>query len=216
MRRWTWLGALSGLAVAVALGRGAPAEPVHQYVGAAKCKSCHAKELMGDQYGIWKAEDPHHRAFESLKSEASRAIAAKRGLAKPAHEAPECLECHVTAFGVPATQIATPLDPSEGVQCESCHGPGRDYRKKKIMSDHEQAHAKGLWYADKDAAICTKCHNERSPTFDPKRYTLPNGRTAGFDFEQAKARIPHPIPEDVKGHYLEREKQRRAAGEEEE
>lgn len=216
MRRSTWLGALAVLPVAVALGRGAPAEPVHQYVGAARCKSCHGKELIGDQFSVWVAKDPHHRAFESLKSEASRAMVAKRGLAKPAHEAPECLECHVTAFGAPPTQVATELDPAQGVQCESCHGPGRDYRKKKIMADRELARAKGLWDADEDAAICTKCHNERSPTFDPKRYQLPNGKTAGFDFEQAKARIPHPIPEDVKGHYLELEKQRREAGEEEE
>jgi hypothetical protein len=203
-----WIAA----AILVTLGRAASAEDVHQYVGAAKCKSCHAKELIGDQYGTWKAKDPHHRAFETLKNEASRAIAAKRGLASSAHEAPECLECHVTAFGAPATQIATPLDPAEGVQCESCHGPGRDYRKKKVMSDHELAHAKGLWHADDDPAICTTCHNEKSPTFDAKRYTLPGGKTAGFDFEQAKQRIAHPIPEDVKGRYLELEKARRAAG----
>ena len=39
-----------------------------------------------------------------------------------------------------------------------------------------------------------------------------------FDFEQAKEEISHPIPADVKGHYLEREKQlrakKRAGGEE--
>ena len=204
-----WMGAL---ALGVALARGAAAQDAHQYVGAAKCKTCHGKELIGDQYGVWKTKDPHRRAFETLRSEASRAIAVQRGLAKPPHEAPECLECHVTAFGAPATQVVTPLDPAAGVQCESCHGPGRDYRKKKIMSDHEQAHAKGLWHADEDPAICAKCHNERSPTFDAKRYSLPGGKHAGFDFEQAKAKIPHPIPEDVKGRYLELEKARRAAG----
>ncbi len=213
MNRWAVAGAL---ALAFALARVSAAEPAHQYVGAAKCKTCHGKELIGDQYGVWKAKDPHHRAFETLKNEASRAIAAKRGLAQPAHEAAECLECHVTAFGAPATQIATQLDPAEGVQCESCHGPGRDYRKKKVMSDHELAHAKGLWHAEKDAAICTACHNERSPTFDAKRYTLGGGKSAGFDFEQAKARIAHPIPEDVKGHYLELEKKQKGAAQEEE
>ena len=213
MKLWTWLGAL---AAGVALARGGAAQEAHQYVGAAKCKTCHGKELIGDQYTAWKTKDPHHRAFATLKAEASRAIAAQRGLATPAHEAPECLECHVTAFGAPAMQIATQLDPALGVQCESCHGPGRDYRKKKVMADPERAHAKGLWDAEEDAAICTKCHNERSPTFDAKRYTLSGGKTAGFDFEQAKARIPHPIPEDVKGKYLELEKQRRGAAAEEE
>jgi hypothetical protein len=207
MKRWT---AALGLALGLALAGGAAAQE-HQYVGAGKCKTCHGKELIGDQYAAWRTKDPHHRAFETLKNEASRAIAAKRGLAKPAHEAPECLECHVTAFGAPATQVATPLDPAHGVQCESCHGPGRDYRKKKVMADPKLARAKGLWDAENDAAICAKCHNERSPTFDAKRYALPGGKSAGFDFEQAKARIPHPIPEDVKGRYLEVEKERKAA-----
>ena len=213
MKLWTWLGAL---AAGIALVRGGAAQEAHQYVGAAKCKTCHGKELIGDQYAAWKTKDPHHRAFATLQSEESRSIAAQRGLARPAHEAPECLECHVTAFGAPATQIATQLDPALGVQCESCHGPGRDYRKKKVMADPERARARGLWDAAEDATICAKCHNERSPTFDAKRYSLPRGGTAGFDFEQAKARIPHPIPEDVKGKYLELEKQRRAAAQEEE
>jgi hypothetical protein len=179
-----------------------------QYVGAGKCKSCHAKELMGDQYGVW-LKDPHHHAFETLTSEESLRIAQERGLAKAPHEADECLSCHVTAHGVPPTRIAHQLDPRDGVQCESCHGPGREYRKKKIMSDREKALAKGLWDVGKDPAICTGCHNPESPTFDPKRYELGDGTHAGFDFEQATARIVHSIPEDVKGRYLELEEQQK-------
>jgi hypothetical protein len=38
---------------------------------------------------------------------------------------------------------------------------------------------------------------------------------SGFDFAQAKERIPHPIPEDVKGRYVELEKERREAAREE-
>ena len=179
-----------------------------QYVGAKKCKSCHGKELMGDQYSVW-LKDPHHHAFETLKSEASLQIAQERGLTQPPHEADECLSCHVTAHGVPPTQIAHQLDPADGVQCESCHGPGREYRKKKIMSDREKALAKGLWDVGEDPAICTSCHNPESPTFDPKRYELSDGTHAGFDFEQATARIVHAIPEDVKGRYVELEKQQK-------
>ncbi|MEN8183618.1 MAG: cytochrome c family protein [Myxococcota bacterium] len=182
----------------------------HQYVGAAKCKSCHGKELMGDQYASWLA-DPHHRAFETLRGEPSQKIAREQGLSQPPHEAEECLSCHITAFGVPPTRIAKTLSPSDGVQCESCHGPGRDYRKKKIMSDRERAASKGLWDAGREAKICTTCHNPQSPTFDPKRYQLSDGSHAGFDFEQAKVRIAHPIPEDVKGHYLELEKAQKEA-----
>jgi hypothetical protein len=122
----------------------------------------------------------------------------------------------VTAHGVAADKLAYELDPADGVQCESCHGPGANYRKKKIMSDRDEAIAKGLWKADEDEAICTACHNAKSPTWDPKRFALPNGATAPFDFAIGKERFPHPIPEDVKGKVVEIEKQRKQEKEEEE
>lgn len=181
----------------------------HDYVGAAKCKSCHKKELMGDQYGIW-LQGPHKRAFEVLANEQSLAIATDKGLTVPPSEAPECLMCHVTAYGVDAARLMNELDPADGVQCESCHGPGRDYRKKKIMADRELAEAKGLWDPVADPGICLRCHNRASPTFDPARYTLPDGTTTDFDLEQAVAEIPHPIPAEVKGRYIELEKKKRA------
>ena len=201
-----------GAALAAAGPAAAGAE--HDWIGVAKCARCHDKELIGDQVAAWAA-GPHRRAFETLANEESLAIAKRMGLAQPPQESDACLRCHQSAFGVAPTRIAYELDPAEGVQCESCHGPGRDYRKKKIMSDRKKAEAKGLWDADGDPAICTACHNEESPTFDPKRYTLPDGSTAGFDFEQAKRRDPHPIPEHVKGRFLEleeAEKKRKKAG----
>lgn len=174
----------------------------HMFVGVAKCKSCHSKELIGNQYDEWR-KGPHAKAFTTLKGDEAVKIAKQKGLAKPPHESPECLECHVTAHDAPAAQIRYPLKASDGVQCESCHGPGNDYRKKKVMSDEKKAIAAGMWKPGKDAKICTDCHNDRSPSWDPKKFKLANGSTVGFDFEQAKEKIAHPIPEDVKGHYLE-------------
>ena len=206
-----WL-ALTLAPVLVLAPANARAEPLaeHDYVGVGKCRSCHKKELMGNQVAVWQ-KGPHHRAFQTLLSEASLAIAAERGLASPPHESAECLRCHVTAHAVPPVRIANEVDPADGVQCESCHGPGRDYRKKKIMSDEELARKKGLWDAEHDAAICTACHNEESPTFDPARYALTDGTKVGFDFELAKQRFPHEIPADVKGRYVELEKEQKAA-----
>ncbi len=182
--------------------------PEHDFVGAAKCKSCHKKELIGDQYGAW-SKGPHVTAFETLANEASARIVAERGLSGSATALAECLRCHATAHGIPEARIAYPVDLADGVQCESCHGPGRDYRKKKIMSDPKAARRKGLWNAGEDEALCTACHNEESPTFDPERYTRADGTKAGFDFEIAKSRIPHPIPEEVKGQYLKLEKKQK-------
>ncbi len=192
-------------AVALCVTGSVPAdEPLHEYVGAERCKTCHKKERIGDQYAVWK-DGPHHRAHDTLGEDAAKAIAKKLDLPDDPDESPDCLPCHVTGFGLAPSHFYKDLDHDDGVQCESCHGPGRDYRKKKIMSDRDVAEQKGLWDPGANATRCTGCHNPRSPTWDPARYSLPGGGSAGFDFEQAKQRIAHPIPEDVKGRYIELE-----------
>jgi hypothetical protein len=204
-----------GLAIGIALLTfvlgGTAAAKEHLYVGAAKCKSCHKKELIGNQYEAWQ-KGPHAKAFATLKEAKAIQIAKDKGLSRPAHESPECLECHVTAHGVDAARIRYPIKPSDGIQCESCHGPGNDYRKKKVMSDEKKAIAAGMWQPGKEAKICTTCHNEKSPSWNPKAFTLANGTSVGFDFEQAKEKIEHPIPKDVKGRYLELVEKKKAEG----
>jgi hypothetical protein len=182
----------------------------HDYVGFEKCRTCHEKELMGNQVATWQA-GPHARAYETLLGEESLAIAQKLGLREAPVASDACLSCHVTAHGVPPTRIANLLALADGVQCESCHGPGRDYRKKKIMADPKKAAKKGLLDAGGDATICIACHNEESPTFDATRYQLTDSTTAGFDFEIAKTRIPHEIPEHVRGRFIELEKAEKEA-----
>jgi hypothetical protein len=71
------------------------------------------------------------------------------------------------------------------------------------MSDRDKAIAKGMWEPGKDEKICAACHNDRSPTWDA---------AVGFDYEARKKKIAHPIPEDVKGKYLEIANQRKEAG----
>ena len=182
----------------------------HDYVGVAKCKSCHKKELMGDQIHVWR-EGPHRLAWESLKSPESLELAAELGLSKPPSESEECLACHVTAYGVPPERISRPLTQADGVQCESCHGPGRRYRKKKVMSDPERARENGLWSISDASGICQRCHNDQSPTFRADRFIREDGSTAGFDYDVAVQAIAHPIPEHVKGHYLELDAERKKA-----
>lgn len=182
----------------------------HDWVGVEKCRTCHKKKLLGNQHAAW-LKGPHARAYETLSNDRSLAIAREIGLPQPPNESPECLRCHISAYGVPALRIANSLPREDGVGCESCHGPGRDYRKKRIMSDREKAAAKGLWDASHRAEVCEACHNPDSPTYDPERYRLADGTTRGFDFEVAKTRVPHPIPEDVKGRFLELEKAQKEA-----
>lgn len=196
-RTIVWTAMVAFLAVLFA--GGAVAEE-HKYVGVDGCKLCHNKELIGDQYAAWK-KSPHAKAFETLKSDEAAKIAKERGLTMPAYEADACLKCHATAHGLEKSQMGRrPLKVSDGVQCESCHGPGNDYRKNKIMSDPKAAMAAGLWQPGKDEKICQKCHNAESPT------------SKTFDYVKYKAKIAHPIPKDVKGHYLEVKRQHRNGG----
>jgi len=153
----------------------------HEIIGAPNCKSCH-KAKTGDQWKIW-TESAHARAFETLATEASAKIAADRGVGDPQQEE-ACLKCHSTrAFlgvDVPVSEKGKYAD-SEGVGCESCHGPGSDYKPGNIMKDPEAARAAGL-VMERTVEACTRCHNATSPTFKP------------FDFEQRWAEIAHPIP----------------------
>jgi hypothetical protein len=198
MRGWT-ARTLVGIAVVFGLGLGARAVGAadFKYVGAKKCKTCHKKELIGNQWAKWEEAD-HAKAFDTLKGEEAIKIAKEKGIAGPPSEAGECLECHATAYGLDASQVDKPLKVADGVQCESCHGPGSDYKKKKVMADHDKAVAAGLLTPDEDT--CKTCHNDKSPTFE------------GFDYKKALEEIAHPIPEDVKGKYLEVEKQRKKEG----
>jgi hypothetical protein len=196
-RGLTWIV----VAIGLALVAGAANAEEFQYVGVKKCKSCHKKELIGDQYGKWK-EMKHAKAFETLKGEKAAEIAKEKGLTEPASKSEKCLKCHVTAYGKPASAFAKkPVPEADGVGCESCHGPGSKYKKKKTMSDHDKAVAAGMWEPGKDEKVCTACHNDESPTWDA---------ATGFDYEKRKEEIAHAIPEDVKGKYIEVEKKLKA------
>ena len=201
-----WLAAAFTLCISFLSTNPVAAE--RNFVGAKKCKVCHGKELMGDQHAAWRM-GPHGQAFTSLYTTRASEIAKRMGLSTAANTSPECLSCHSTADRIDQARAAYEVKREDGVQCESCHGPGHEYRKKKIMSDRKKSEAAGLWRADRDPSICVKCHNADSPTFDENRYTLADGSHAGFDFEQARERIAHPIPEPVKGRYIELEREQK-------
>lgn len=155
---------------------------IRQYIGVQACGMCHKKAATGDQLGQWTGST-HAGAFATLASEAAKKIATERGIAD-AQKAPECLECHVTQ---PAEgHVATPRKGKEGflvehgVQCETCHGPGSEYKSRKIMKDHDASVAAGMVVPDQ--ALCETCHNDRSPTY------------AGFNFEEMWAQVNHPNP----------------------
>lgn len=193
---------LTLMVVALLVGSVAHAQDAKpEYIGSDQCKVCHNKKPEGAQYDVWK-QMKHAHAFESLQSDAAKKIASDRGLAKPPHEAPECVKCHVTAYDLEKMEVPAKIKPADGVQCESCHGPGsnhladgRDvmFKKKKAAEIDWMANLKKIEEAD-----CLQCHNEESPTWNSEQFTKEDGTKVGFDFEQAKALIAHPNPSKAK------------------
>ena len=159
------------------------------FVGATKCKTCHKKVEVGEQFIIWE-KSTHAQAYQTLASDKAKEIAKEKGIDN-AQEADECLCCHVTGHGVAAEFLGPKYDKTEGVGCESCHGAGTDYKKKKtmvaIMAGEIEGASVGLLTPDEKT--CVGCHNDKSPTFKE------------FNFEEMLEKIAHPIPEAKKAEY---------------
>ena len=179
------------LVLAFLMPKTAAAAEGHDFVGYQKCKTCHKKEAIGNQVGVW-LESRHAKAYETLGTDKAKKWGAEVGVTNPQTD-DRCVKCHSTAHGVADERVSKSFDRTAGVQCESCHGAGKDYKKKKIMMDRDKAIEKGLIIPT--AEVCTGCHNDESPAWDEKAYTLADGSTVGFDFEQAVKKIAHPIPE---------------------
>jgi cytochrome c5 len=186
--RWVAVAACVIFAVTVgfstwALAEDAPAAKAavkaHSYVGAAKCKMCHASPAKGNQAKLW-ADSVHAKAFAVLATPEAKVAAEKAGVTGNPQESDKCLACHVTGFSAPKEQKAATWKAEDGVTCEACHGPGADYMAMPVMKDKAAAKAAGLLPVTE--ATCTACHNKNSPTFK------------GFVFAEMAKKIAHPNP----------------------
>jgi hypothetical protein len=145
----------------------AAAAKVNRYVGSKVCKNCHSGADKGEQFEKW-SKSPHSKAFETLASPKAKEIAAKLKIADPQKDE-KCVKCHVTGHGVPAAEIKKGFKMEEGVQCESCHGPGENHFKIRFAESQKGGAAAPVAENEilnkRDAAACQKCHNADSPTY---------------------------------------------------
>ena len=109
------------------------------YISANTCKGCHEQE-----YHQWSATR-HAFAYQTL-------------IKKERYFDPNCVSCHTTGYGyATGFQIGDQDSTLKGVQCETCHGPGKQHagnpKKTNIRSG-------------KDTSLCLQCHDaEHSPGF---------------------------------------------------
>ena len=159
-----------------------PVQAQNLYVGAKRCAACHGPGAPGNVFHAWETSR-HAQAFRNLQTHSEKEArnlgdlrlwiveigrGVKYGLPKPAAESKECLPCHVSAFGVDARQIAPSFDPKDGVQCESCHGPGSAHAEAMAGKNAGSA-AAGLKRYENEGAIkglCRSCHEGTCGDFD--------------------------------------------------
>ena len=116
------------------------------YIGAEACKTCHAA-----QYKVWQASK-HATAFEALE-----------GVNKSFD--PSCIQCHVVGFEKPGGFVDIAMSGHlTNVQCENCHGAGRQHAASKGKQKVPNAD----WPRKK---ICAQCHTHpHSPAFNVDSY----------------------------------------------
>ncbi len=142
---------------------------VGKYVGPGSCSAsaCHGSiaprnttKVLQNEYSTWVTEDSHARAYASLTGSLGRQMSAILKIG-PAEKSQRCLVCH--AISEPAAHKAREFDMSEGVSCESCHGPASEWLGPHIQPTAKHADMVRLGLVDsKNLTIrsekCLTCH----------------------------------------------------------
>jgi len=153
-----------------------------KYVGVQTCVgACHKTDAQGKQLDIWQSSK-HANAYKTLLTPEADKIAKDKGFTTPAAETPQCLKCHTTGKDIDQSEFESTFNIQDGVQCETCHGAGSEYKKLSIMKDIEKAKENGLIVHTEKEAFCTGCHNSESPTFK------------SFNYEEMWSKIAHKKP----------------------
>jgi hypothetical protein len=137
-----------------------------KYLGAVSCASsgCHGGGgEHQNQFLTWSLHDFHsQRPFATLTTARSKQIADALQIKDPALDN-RCTSCHAPLHEVPSVLRGPAFQVSEGVSCESCHGPGEHWLRSHTRPDY--AHANRVTAGMRDlknlyvrANTCVACH----------------------------------------------------------
>lgn len=171
---------LSIILIVVIAFSGLAEDKKYEYVGVKKCVTCHKSDKQGNQKDIWEKSN-HSKTFTQLTSKEGLEKAKKLGVEDPA-ASEKCLKCHAPEFDKKDLWDKN-FKLEDGVQCETCHGPGSEYKSKKIMKDHDAAVANGMLVPDEKT--CLNCHKKDNPEHKGE-----------FNYKEAWDKIKHPVPEE--------------------
>lgn len=192
-----------GVLAALSLQQSATAEPIdsNQHLGVASCATgvCHGKlteaedsNVWLNEYRIWSGDDRHARAYQTLLSDRSKAIARKLGLPN-AQGAKICLDCH--SDNVPPAQRGTKFQLSDGVGCEACHGGAEKWLESHTEPgvSHADNLANGMLGTEDinvRAQVCLSCHLGTGKQFATHRIMGAGHPRLGFELEAYTANQP--------------------------
>ena len=161
---------------AMALVAGLPSTALWAQAGAlmgvASCSgsTCHGRAegngavVRQDEIAAWQEPSSptgaHSRALAVLSGARGRAIAATLGLGNPA-SAPACLGCHATTTS--GSGQGAKFLTSDGVSCETCHGPAGGwlavhYTRAATHATNVAAGMTPLTRPQVRANVCLDCH----------------------------------------------------------
>ena len=143
------------------------AAPKHMGVATCGNSVCHGvrdldteSNVRQNEYHTWLLDDPHSKAYDTLLSAESKAIAEKLGL-ESAASAGICLDCH--ADNVPEEKRGPEFHITDGVGCESCHGGAEQYISTHTIQPYslERNLRDGMYPTGNlstRTTLCTSCH----------------------------------------------------------
>ena len=186
-----------------------PYEAPNKHLGVATCSSsvCHGSvkskssyDVQLNEYVTWSHDDSHAKAYNVLKSERSRAIAAKLGLPN-AYDAKICLDCH--ADNVPAATRGKEFNIADGVGCETCHGGAEKWIESHTMktTSYEDNLKNGMYPTatlPNRAPLCLSCHVGNADKFATHRIMGAGHPRLSFELDTFQALQPphHQIDKD--------------------
>jgi hypothetical protein len=158
------------------------------YVGVATCggTTCHGRShadgpvVRQDEIMLWQdpaaAAGAHSRAWSVLRDERSREIGRRLGIGDPS-TAPMCLGCHATPAGPRGARFQT----SDGVGCESCHGPASGWLASHyaVGGTHAANVSRGLVPLDNPRVRASQCLDCHFGSADPGQFVTHRIMAAG-------------------------------------
>jgi hypothetical protein len=142
-----------------------------RFLGANSCSTsgCHGGGgAHQNQYLVWSTRDFHfQRPYATLTTARSKQISAALQI-KDATTAEQCAACHAPMRAVAETLRGESLRISEGVSCETCHGPAENWLRSHTRADF--THGDRTFAGMRDlknlyvrANTCVACHQNVSP-----------------------------------------------------